>query len=234
MRKRVTVAFIVAFLLLAGLHIATDLGGTFMPAFSALCVLVFGVFTYLFQSDMIRFNRLGHRPSLIVNRAELERNRVIQIENREQRIAYEVYIGSFLFSEDASDHVVLYDEIQAFVAQDYSVVQSDILRPPFRSNFQTEDQSKYGGSLEARLTRFLATTQGRSVVLVIALRTQLQEPSEAALFFFGAGGIDRLEAAQWQSIHLSRVTDLYRAAFSVANEHYDHETRRTRRPTEQP
>jgi hypothetical protein len=234
MRKRATVIFVAAFVLLSAVHFAADLGGSFMPAFSALCVLAFGVYTYLFQLELIRFNRLGHRPSLIVNRTELEQKRVIQIENREQRIAYDVYIGSFLVVEDTCDHVILYDEVQAFVAQDYPVVQSDILKPPFRANFVRDDETKYGGSLDTRIVRFLAARNGRPVILVIALRNLLQEPSEAVMFFFRASDFDRIEGAQWQSIHLPRATGLYQTALSVANECYDRESMRTRRSTEQP
>ena len=91
---------------------------------------------------------MAHRPSLIVNRACLENEKVIKIENKEDRIAYDVYIASFLFTQSGNEFLCLYDEIMQFIAADYSVVQSDILKAPYRSDFAREDVNKYGDILQ--------------------------------------------------------------------------------------
>lgn len=224
MRTRITLYFISAYLLVCGATAILGPSKYVMPAISALSVVLFGIYTYIFQMEMIRFNRFSHRPSLLVDKREIQ-NRIIKIENTNDDLAYDIYIASFLVSLDGKDHVILYDEFQGFIAKTDPVVQADILQQPFRNHSESADTNRYGSPLKDRLKIFAEQHSEQRIFLVVALRSPFQENTDTPLFIFDTPPVSKIEAANWNSVHFEYDSPLYRTALKVAHQSYKKRSR---------
>jgi hypothetical protein len=224
MRTRITLYFILAYLFVYWAFTVLGPNKYIMPAISALSVVLFGIFTYIFQVEMIRFNRFSHRPSLLVDKDEIQ-NRVIKIENTNDDLAYDIYIASFLVSHDGKAHVILYDEFQGFIAKADPVVQGDILKQPFRNDSESVDTTRYGTPLKDRLKSFIKQHSGQRLFLVVALRSPFQENTDTPLFIFGTLPVSKIEDANWNSVHFEYDSPLYRTALKVAHKSFKKRSR---------
>ena len=220
--------FISLLILLALLFVYCFSKGTesaiYIQCIGALVLLFFGYFTYEFQKETNEFNRLSKLPAFNVEKNEIEQNRVIQIENINNYVAKNVYIGSFLFTSDGDKNVILYDEIQAQIIKDYPIVQSDILRADFREAHSGEDKKveNYGSPLRSRIENFI--NQNNNVYLVIAIRNPLMQTDETLLFFYKCNYGDQnvnLGDMNFNSVHFSANEKLYKKSLEIVSKRYD-------------
>lgn len=228
MSNRITWMFIAAFTAILVAEFVWGPTSSTIQAITALIILVFGAYTYLFQARLAEHNRISRRPSIVVRRSDLENNKEIIIENTDSRIEYEIYISSFLFSRDGSEYILLFDEIQAYIAQQYPVNQANILKPNFRSPVADEDKSRYGSQLSERFARFISDHTGQSLLLIIGLHSPLYEPDEAVLFIYETDPINSIDDATWKSVHVDRGSPVYQNALTACNKSYGREKQRTK------
>ena len=109
----------------------------------------------------------------------------IHIENTSDYAAKNVYIGSFLSTSNGEKLETLYDEIQSQITKFYPIIQSEILKKDFRSDFEKDDKKEYGSTLKHRIETFISDNNDNSkIYLVIALRSQIMNNDETLLFFY--------------------------------------------------
>src|SRR3990172_12270531 len=81
----------------------------YIQCITAGVALFFGYFNYKFQKETNELNRLSKLPALNVKKEEVEKDKVIHVENKNDYAAKNVYIGSFLFTRDGDKNKILYD-----------------------------------------------------------------------------------------------------------------------------
>lgn len=194
----------------------------YLQCLTAATVFFFGYAAYKFQQQTHEFNRLDRVPHLNVDRTELEQNKVIEIKNLSSFVAFQIYIGSFLFSGDTQNSVVLYDEIQQQIVPSYPVQQGDVLKSDFRKTFSNQDMVNYGSTLEERITKFIGANKGSPIYLVIALRAKIMKDNELLLFCYKCSydEKDLLQSLNFTSQHFSTKEHVYKAIFKTVNSAY--------------
>ena len=195
----------------------------YLQFLTATVILIFGYATYEFQEKIKEFNRLSKIPALNVDRDELEKHKVIYIENKNDYLAKNVYIGSFLFTGDGTKNEILYDEIQLQIVKAYPIIQSNILKQNFRAEFEEEDEKKenYGSTLKNRMQSFIQ--ENTDPYLVIALRGNFMNTNETLLFFYECKYTDsdaRWDTLSFTSKHFSARDQLHKKAFEKINKKY--------------
>lgn len=195
----------------------------YIQCIGSAAILIFGYYTYNFQRETNEFNRLSKLPAFTVTKNEIEKERVIHINNLNNYAANNVYIGSFLFTSDGYKNVLLYDEIQAQVIKCYPIIQSDILKEDFRDAHSGEDQKRenYGSSLRSRINEFI--NQNNNVYLVIAIRSPLMEVDETLLFYYKCKYDNQnahLSEISFISVHLSAKETLYKKSLDTVSKRY--------------
>lgn len=185
-------------------------------------ILLFGYATYKFQKETNEFNRLGKIPALIVKKDPLEKEKEIHIENQSDYPAKNVYIGSFLFTNNGESHTILYDEIQLQIIKSYPIIQSDILKEDFRREFEDADKNEYNSPLRERIKNFIS--KKTKVYLVIALRSQFMNENETLFFFYECNWSNQnalLDTLSFTSKHFSIKEQLYEKSLKEISNRYE-------------
>ena len=194
----------------------------YLQCLTAATVFFFGYSAYKFQEQTHEFNRLNRVPHLNVTRDELEKNKMIEINNMSSFVARHVYIGSFLFSGCAQKSIVLYDEIQQQIVPCYPIQQGDVLKSDFRKKYNEEDKISYGSTLEERIRLFITKNKEDPIYLTIALKAKIMKDNELLLFFYKCSYDENnlLQSLGFTSQHFSAKEKCYKAIFKAVTDAY--------------
>jgi hypothetical protein len=126
--------------------------------------------------------------------------RQLVFQNSGPKTARDIYICSFLITEDGNESSILYDEIAHRLASGNPICQGDILTGDGRSNFLTEDMEYYKSTLNDRIKSFSARTVG-PVRLCAVVRAQGDSIENTILEFWKSPPFDKIESAKWHHVH---------------------------------
>ncbi|MCK4348401.1 MAG: hypothetical protein KAW47_07275, partial [Thermoplasmatales archaeon] len=143
---------------------------------------------------------------LFVDKKSIEEQNVIQVENNTNNSVLDVFIISFLFSEEYKPEL-LYKEIQPFIHPKQPIVQSHILKD-FSPDLDLEE-------------KFSKFSKDQGFHLVIGLLTPLMEKKEAMIFYFNS-----LSEQKFQHRHYNNKKKIYKASITYIWKEYQKECKR--------
>jgi len=167
---------------------------------TAVTVLCYTYLTYKLYQTTFDSNRISSFSGLLVDKGAVEKENVIKIANKTRNSVLNVYIVSFLIdSKCQGKDILLYEEIQPFIHPDQPIVQSDILREPFRS-----------GLLKKNFESF---EKENGYHLVIGLLTPLMKKRKEAMVFYFENKDANLLNLRFEHRHHSNETKIHKSCF---------------------
>jgi len=175
-------------------------------AATAVALLCYTRITKKLYKTTFDSNRLNSFSGLFVDKKSIEEQNVIKVENNTNNSVLDVFIISFLFSEEYKPKL-LYKEIQPFIHPKQPIVQSDILKD-FRPDLDLGE-------------KFSKFSNGQGFHLVIGLLTPLMEKKEAMIFYFNS-----LSEQKFQHRHYNNKQKIYKASITYIWKEYQKECKR--------